>query len=157
MKLCTDINGWWLLLSLVNLDGLPWNFLHISEVPQRYILMTLGGPLTFYLVSPTDQSAHLSCEISQHLLNGLAQNFCTDVDGSQRMNELFDELPDAHCRDIHGGLIFFFLKSSSCGLHNYNKIPGLVCGFQYSGVKLSADHWKRSNMRQLSTVLLLCY
>lgn len=33
-----------------------------------------GNPLAFAIVRPAGQSFHLSCEISQHLLDGLAQN-----------------------------------------------------------------------------------
>ncbi len=32
-----------------------------------------GGPLTFHLAPPAGQSFHLFSEISQHLLEGLAQ------------------------------------------------------------------------------------
>ncbi len=52
MKFCTDIHG-----------------------PQRINPNDVGAPLTFPLAPPAGRIFYLSCEISQHLLNGSAQNF----------------------------------------------------------------------------------
>ncbi len=49
IKFCTDVHG-----------------------SQRMNPTDFGDPLTFSLAPPAGQSFHLSCEISQYLLDGLA-------------------------------------------------------------------------------------
>lgn len=51
---------------------------------QGMNLTDFGEPLTFHPVPPAGQAFHLSSEISQNLLDGLA--FFTDIYGPQMMN-----------------------------------------------------------------------
>lgn len=51
---------------------LVWNYVQISMVSRGWILKTSDFPLTFHLVPPVGQSLHLSSQISDYLLEGLA-------------------------------------------------------------------------------------
>lgn len=56
-----------------------------TDGSRRMNPIDFGDHLNLQLAPPAGQSCHLSCNLSQHLLNEFSTNVCPDICGPQRM------------------------------------------------------------------------